>query len=136
VTIVIEKAKPQDGNEIAEIHVSARRTGMPYLNEPFTDEEMRDFVSGKVESTCDSFWAARCGEDIVGYSFGENMESFCRGFEGVYRFLGMHGPFHADVEFDGLPNTPAVSLPSVYKVYSLLEVVMPSIELIRRLPRN
>jgi GNAT superfamily N-acetyltransferase len=72
----IEEAKPVDALDIAEIHLTARREAMPYLNRPHTDEETRDYFVRVVSDRPSAWWIARLEKKAVGYMLidGENID--------------------------------------------------------------
>jgi hypothetical protein len=53
-----------DAPDIAEIHLTARRVAMPYLNRPHTDEETRDYFARVVGDRPSAWWIARLEKEL------------------------------------------------------------------------
>jgi GNAT superfamily N-acetyltransferase len=72
----IREAEPGDAPAVAEIHLTARRTAMPYLNRAHTDDETRDYFARVVGDRPAAWWVARVGDKSVGYMLidGENLD--------------------------------------------------------------
>lgn len=65
--ITLREATASDAREIAELHLSARRTAMPYLRQPFTDDETRGWFSREIVAPSTAWWVARHDDLTVGY---------------------------------------------------------------------
>jgi len=74
--IEIVEARAEDAQEIADIHLAARRVAMPYLNRPHTDAETRDRFTRIVGDRPAAWWVARDEGQIVGYMLiaGESLD--------------------------------------------------------------
>ena len=74
-SLVLE-AKAEDAAELADIHLSARREAMPYLNSPYTEDETRAWFAGAVGQPAGAWWVAECDERIAAYMsiFGEHLD--------------------------------------------------------------
>jgi ribosomal protein S18 acetylase RimI-like enzyme len=70
------EAELVDAPDIAEIHLTARREAMPYLNRPHTDDETRDYFVRAVGDRPSAWWVARLEKKVVGYMLidGENVD--------------------------------------------------------------
>jgi ribosomal protein S18 acetylase RimI-like enzyme len=67
VKIDIVEAAPEDAPEIAEIHLAARLSAMPYLHRACSDEETRSWFAGAVGDRPSAWWVAHNGDKVVGY---------------------------------------------------------------------
>ncbi len=67
--IEITEARNEDAREIADLHIAARRIAMPYLREPFTEDETRGWFASIVDDRSKAWWVARHAGQIVGYMF-------------------------------------------------------------------
>ena len=65
--IDIAEASPQDADDMAEIHLSARREAMPYLHLAHTEQQTRAWFARLVGDRPSGWWVARCEGRIVGY---------------------------------------------------------------------
>jgi ribosomal protein S18 acetylase RimI-like enzyme len=65
--IEVREAERPDAPDIAEIHLAARRQAMPYLRQPHTDQETRDWFARVVGDRPAAWWVARVEHEIVGY---------------------------------------------------------------------
>jgi GNAT superfamily N-acetyltransferase len=76
IGVEISEAKSADAREIAEIHLVARRTAMPYLRRPFTGDETRRWFAAAVAERPAVWWVARHDGQIVGYMLldGEDLD--------------------------------------------------------------
>ena len=74
--IEIREADPADAPEIADIHLTARRRAMPYLNRPHTDDETRGYFSRVVGDRPSAWWVARIEDQIVAFMLidGEDID--------------------------------------------------------------
>jgi GNAT superfamily N-acetyltransferase len=73
--VEMREAEPADALAIADIHLTARRAAMPYLHQPHTDDETRDYFGRVVGDRPLAWWVARFRGEIVGYMVigGENL---------------------------------------------------------------
>jgi ribosomal protein S18 acetylase RimI-like enzyme len=69
VEIEIREARKEDAREIADLHITVRRIAMPYLHQPFTEDETRAWFAAAVGDQSEAWWAAWHGGRIVGYLF-------------------------------------------------------------------
>jgi ribosomal protein S18 acetylase RimI-like enzyme len=69
VEIEIREARTEDALEIADLHITVRRIAMPYLNEPFTEDETRAWFARTVGDRSEAWWVAQHAGQIVGYMF-------------------------------------------------------------------
>jgi ribosomal protein S18 acetylase RimI-like enzyme len=67
--IEIGQARAEDAREIADLHITARRIAMPYLKEPFTQDDTRAWFARTVSDRPEAWWVARHEGQIVGYMF-------------------------------------------------------------------
>jgi ribosomal protein S18 acetylase RimI-like enzyme len=67
--IEIRQARTEDAREIADLHIAARRISMPYLHEPFTEDETRAWFARAVGDRSEAWWVAHHAGQIVGYMF-------------------------------------------------------------------
>jgi len=67
--IEIIEATPDDAQVIADIHITARLTAMPYLVSPHSDDQTRDWLASCVGDQPSSWWLARKDGRVVGYMF-------------------------------------------------------------------
>ena len=65
--IEVREAERPDAPDIAEIHLAARRGAMPYLHQPHTDQETRDWFARAVGDRPPTWWIAQVEHEIVGY---------------------------------------------------------------------
>jgi GNAT superfamily N-acetyltransferase len=66
--VEISEARSNDASRLADIHLEARREAMPFLNQPFTDDETREWFTGAVGDPSGNWWIARQGSGpIAGY---------------------------------------------------------------------
>jgi GNAT superfamily N-acetyltransferase len=65
----ITEVRTEDATHLAAIHTAARRTAMPYLPEPHTEDEIRGWFTSRVLEAADGFRVARSAERSVGYMF-------------------------------------------------------------------
>lgn len=65
--INIPKARPEDAPAVADIHLTARREAMPYLNLAHTDDETRDYFARTVGTGPTQCWVARHDGQVAGY---------------------------------------------------------------------
>jgi ribosomal protein S18 acetylase RimI-like enzyme len=65
----ITAVKAEDAIELAAIHITARRSEMPYLPELHTEDEIREWFRGRVQEVPDGFRVARSAQQPVGYMF-------------------------------------------------------------------
>jgi GNAT superfamily N-acetyltransferase len=65
--IEVREAERPDAPEIAEIHLASRREAMPYLHQPHTDQETRDWFARAVGDRPARWWIAQVEHEIVGY---------------------------------------------------------------------
>lgn len=65
--ITIIEARAEHVPAIAAIHVAARRQAMPYLPEPHTGPEIRDWFAGMIGSRPAALWVAHHEGAVVGY---------------------------------------------------------------------
>lgn len=63
----IGEATRGDAPAIAEIHLVARRTSMPYLARPHTDDETRAWFTTRVGDRPSAWWVARRDSRVIGY---------------------------------------------------------------------
>jgi hypothetical protein len=76
VQIEITQGTVDAAPEIADIHLSARREAMPYLNSSYTEDETRDWFARVVGDPPASWWVARREGRIVAYLtiYGEHLD--------------------------------------------------------------
>jgi GNAT superfamily N-acetyltransferase len=65
--IEVREAERPDASDIAEIHLAARHGAMPYLHQPHTDQETRDWFARVVGDRPATWWIAQVEHEIVGY---------------------------------------------------------------------
>ncbi|HUY99670.1 MAG TPA: GNAT family N-acetyltransferase [Thermomicrobiaceae bacterium] len=71
-----EAERSADAQEIAEIHLAARREAMPYLHRPHTDDETRAYFARVVGDRPAAWWVALREGQVVGYMLidGESLD--------------------------------------------------------------
>jgi ribosomal protein S18 acetylase RimI-like enzyme len=65
----IEEAGPQDAPAIADIHLESRRAAMPYLQEPLSESDVRDWFGRTVGTPSASWWVVRRRGQIIAYMY-------------------------------------------------------------------
>ena len=74
--IRILQAQPEDAIEIADVYLTARRNAMPYLDSPYSDEEVRAWFVQTIGNPPAACWVARCDDGVAGYMalWGEHLD--------------------------------------------------------------
>jgi ribosomal protein S18 acetylase RimI-like enzyme len=63
----LRRARPEDAPAVAEIHLSSRRHGLPYLPEVHTDAETHGWVAA-VMLPHQEVWVAEVAGEVAGYA--------------------------------------------------------------------
>jgi putative acetyltransferase len=65
--VIIAQSTEGDAEEIARIHLAARKSAMPYLPQLHSVEETLAWFVSRLADAPDAFWIARDASQIIGY---------------------------------------------------------------------